>query len=173
MYVTKCRYVAGQLILDSDSRDAAGFAMRFRSGDYDIKPIRQRRSLDANAYAWLLMDKLAAVTGYAKTEIYRNYMLEIGGNSEIFVGSPDAVERLKKDWVSRGIGWQTEPFPTKDPRTAGVVLYFGSSSFDSKEMSVLIDHIQQDCLAVGIEIRDPGDVESMLKEWDKPGRVRE
>lgn len=48
----------------------------------EIKEYRERRSLDANAYCWVLLDKLSAVMGKPKTEIYRDYIREIGGNSE-------------------------------------------------------------------------------------------
>ena len=31
----------------------------------EIKRVRQRRSLDANAYAWVLIDKIAERTGFS------------------------------------------------------------------------------------------------------------
>lgn len=40
----------------------------------DLKKFRQKRSLDANAYCWTMLDKLAAVTGTGKTALYRNYI---------------------------------------------------------------------------------------------------
>lgn len=45
----------------------------------EIKPYRKKRSLDSNAYFWVLVDKLAAKLGRGKTEIYKEYIREIGG----------------------------------------------------------------------------------------------
>lgn len=47
-----------------------------------------------------------------------------------------------------------------------VTAYYGSSTYDTAQMSRLIDLIVQDCMSVGIEVRDPEDVASMLEAWD-------
>ena len=49
----------------------------------EIKPYRARRSLDANAYAWVLMDRLAEKLNESKENVYREFIKNIGGNSEI------------------------------------------------------------------------------------------
>lgn len=60
----------------------------------EVKPFRQKRSLDANAYAWVLMDRLAEKLNMSKEAIYREYIKHIGGNSE----TPDEIERMKALW---------------------------------------------------------------------------
>ena len=62
--------------------------------DIQIDKHRQRRSLDANAYCWVLLDKLAAVLRKPKTEIYRELIREVGGNSETVCCVEKAVDKL-------------------------------------------------------------------------------
>lgn len=68
----------------------------------ELKKYRKSRSLDANAYAWVLMDKLAAKTGIPKTEIYRNAVKEIGGVSTVICVQNAAAQVLREAWESRG-----------------------------------------------------------------------
>ena len=74
----------------------------------EVKRWRKRRSLDANAYAWVLMDRIAQATGVPKTEVYRQAIREIGGVSDIVAVPDNAVDKFREGWSKQGIGWQTE-----------------------------------------------------------------
>lgn len=91
----------------------------------DVKPFRKRRSLDANAYCWVLIDKLSERLGESKESIYRKYIRDIGGNSETVCVKNQAVERLCQGWQRNGIGWLTESFGSKIPGCTNVILYYG------------------------------------------------
>lgn len=131
-----------------------------------IKEKKQRRSLDANAYAWVLLDKLAERLHEPKEEIYRGYIREIGGNSETVCVKNEAVDRLTEGWENNGIGWQADTMPSKIAGCTNVILYFGSSTYDSGQMARLIDLIVQDCEAIGIETKSAEELEKLCKEWD-------
>ena len=130
-----------------------------------MKRWRERRSLDANAYCWTLIDKLAAARGLTKAEIYREAIRGIGGVSETVCVTDKAVDRLVEGWSHNGLGWFAETMPSKIPGCTNVILHYGSSTYDTKQMSALIDHIVQDCKAVGIETKTPHELESMLNDW--------
>ena len=49
----------------------------------EIKEKREKRSREANSYAWVLLDKLGAKMHIPKEDIYRELIKNIGGNSEI------------------------------------------------------------------------------------------
>ena len=66
--------------------------------DADLKIHREKRSLDANAYAWVLMGRLSAKLHIPTAEVYRQYILEIGDNFEIVPIRDDA----KDTWVKTG-----------------------------------------------------------------------
>ena len=136
----------------------------------EVKPYREKRSLDANAYFFVLADKLAEKLHTSKVEVYRNAIKDIGGVSEVVCVKNQAVERLCEGWSQNGIGWQTETFPSKIEGCTNVILYYGSSTYDTKQMSALIDHIVQDCKAVGIETRTPDEIADMLSLWESHER---
>ena len=136
-------------------------------GIREIKQKKSLRSLDANALAWVLIDKLAAATGVPSSEVYLRAVRDVGGNSEIVCIKAEAAPTLRKIWESRGLGWQTEDDISKLPGCVNVILYYGSSTFDTRQMSRLIDNLMQDARAVGIETMAPDKLAALLGEWEK------
>ena len=133
--------------------------------DLCIKKFRKGRSLDANAYYWTLCDKLAPFVNLSKEEIYRNHIKNIGGNNDMVCVQNKGVENLCSGWQKNGIGWVTETMPSKLEGCTNVVLYYGSSTYDTAQMSRLIDLCVQDCKAVGIETMTPAELEALVERW--------
>lgn len=157
--------VEGGLLLQTTDSAARRFVYDFAGGEYEIVKAKKRRSLDANAYAWVLIDKIAQAVNLAKFEVYRNAIRAIGGVSEIVCVKSEAVDRLRSTWEKNGIGWQTETMPSKIEGCVNVVLHYGSSVYDVRQMSVLIDYLVQDAKALNIEVLPPDKLEAMLHEW--------
>ena len=132
----------------------------------EVKPYRARRSLDANAYFFVLADKVAEKLNTTKVDVYRNCIKEIGGVSETVCVKDDAVEKLCEAWEEKGIGWQTDTFPSKLQGCTNVILYYGSSTYDTAQMSRLIENIIQDCKDLGIETATPDEIAYMLSLWE-------
>jgi hypothetical protein len=131
--------------------------------DIEIKKHRRRRSLDANAYAWVLIDKIAGALALDKETVYRTAIRGIGGVSETVCVREQAVQGLRRAWESNGIGWQTETMPSKIGGCANVVLYYGSSLYDTKQMSGLIEHLVSEARELGIETMAPGALCSLIE----------
>lgn len=131
----------------------------------EVKRYRERRSLDANAYCWVLLDALGARLGIDKTELYRAHIREIGGNCEIVCVKEASAEKLRSAWESHGLGWVTDQMESKLKGCVNVVLYYGSSTYDTAQMSRLIDNIVQDCKAQGIDTRTPEEIARLKEEW--------
>lgn len=127
----------------------------------------KRRSLDSNAYFWLLVDKLSEKVNIPKEDIYRNAIKNIGGVSEVVCVRNEAVEKLRSGWQKNGIGWQTDTMPSKIAGCTNVVLYYGSSTYNQQQMTRLIDNIVQDCKAVGIETMTPNELARLLEGWNE------
>ena len=83
MHVEDAKLDRGWLCLKTQPSDALKWLCKFKQGNYEIKKIRQKRSLDANAYLWVLLDKLSSELAAPKEELYRRYIREIGGVSQI------------------------------------------------------------------------------------------
>lgn len=135
--------------------------------DAEFKRHRKKRSLDANAYAWVLIDKIAFATGIPKTDIYRGAIKEIGGNSETVCVLADGAEMLKSSWESHGRGWMAEITDSKLDRCVNVVLYYGSSVYDTVQMARLIDNLVQDAKSLNIETLPPYKLEQMMGAWNE------
>ena len=136
--------------------------------DCEVKEHREKRSLDANAYCWVLIDKLAQATGIQKTEIYRKAIKEIGGVSSVVCVQEKAADRLAKGWECNGVGWFSERSESRIQGCVNVTLYYGSSAYDTHQMSRLIDHIVEDCKALGIETLTPERLAAMKEDWNAP-----
>ena len=133
----------------------------FKAGvEYEIKPYKQKRSLSANAYCWVLLDMLADKLHSTKEEVYRQAISHVGVFEEIKIENPEALKRFKRIWRANGEGWLTK---TLDEKT--ILAYYGSSTYDTKQMARLIDYVQDECKSQGIEVRPQWEVEAMIKEW--------
>ena len=123
---------------------------------------REKRSLDANAYAWVLMQKIAEAI---HTDKWSVYLMMLERYSPVFthiIVRPEAVERVKGEWRTvKVLG------PIQVNGSSGIQLqcYFGSSTFDSKEMASFIDGIVSECKEMGIETLPPDEIERMRREW--------
>lgn len=135
--------------------------------DITVKPFRKKRSLDANAYAWVLIDRLAEKMNLSKEEIYQRAIRRIGGVSETVCVVDSAVDSVCRAWRTHGLGWMAETVESKLEGCTNIILYYGSSIYDTKQMTSLIDNIVQDCQAVGIETKTPAQIEKMLALWGK------
>ena len=130
-----------------------------------VKQFRKKRSLDANAYCWVLIDKLSEVTGFEKEVIYQGAIKEIGGVSETVCVQNKAVEKITRAWSYKGLGWLTETFESKIDGCTNVILYYGSSTYDTAQMSRLIDNIVQECKTFGIKTMPPNKLEALIAAW--------
>lgn len=131
----------------------------------EFKKFRRKRSLDANAYAWVLIDKIAEAMQISKTEVYRNAIKNIGGVSDTICAQDAAVDKLRRGWEQRGLGWQTDAEPSKIEGCTNIVMYYGSSSYDTKQMSALIDLLIEDARELEIETATPEELERYKEEW--------
>lgn len=135
--------------------------------DIEIKEHREKRSLDANAYCWVLIGKLAAKLKSTPDEVYRHYIPDIGGNYSIVPVRADRLEYWEKIWCSGHIGRMVKdigPCRTLDGYN-NVISYIGSSDYDTAQMSRLIDLIVQDCKDQGIETLTPDKLDAMKSKW--------
>lgn len=130
-----------------------------------VEKQKRKRSLDANAYFWVLCDKLAEKTKIPKIEIYRDAIRNIGGNNSVICVRNFEVDKLRATWERNGLGWQTDTMPSKTEGCTNVILYYGSSTYNTEQMSRLIDNIVQDCNEQGIETMTPAELALLKEAW--------
>lgn len=129
----------------------------------EIKQFRHKRSIDSNAYMWVLLSKMADALKTTKDELYLQILDRYGVFTHIVV-KPDVVNRIKQEWRTvRELGEVTIN------NTKGIQLqcFFGSSTYDTKEMSVLIDGVVSECKGLDIETVTARQLEEMKQAWGK------
>ena len=134
--------------------------------DLEVKEHRKKRSLDANAMAWSLINQIADVLRIPPVEVYRQAIMNIGGNYEIIPIKEEAAEQFKLVWQARGLGWPcVDMGKSKIDGYRNLRAYYGSSSYDTRQMSQLIDNLVQDCKALDIEVMTERERSLLLEEW--------
>ncbi len=132
---------------------------------YEIKEYKKKRSLDANSYCWVLCKKIADVLRITKEEVYRKAINEVG-KFEILPIKDEAVKTFINAWTSKGVGWICEVLnKSKLDGYTNVIAYYGSSIYDTKEMSILIDNIVQEAKQLEIETMSPREIEQLMSMW--------
>lgn len=139
----------------------------------EIKKKSKPKTLDANAYLWVLCQKIAeklTVGGAytSKEDVYRRCIRDAGSHV-ITPIKADAVGRWKEIWESKGIGWVCESLG-ECRNTKGYINmlnYYGSSVYDREEMSRLLDCVVDEAEKLGVETRDENDINSLISSWNE------
>lgn len=133
--------------------------------DIEAKKHRNKRSLDANAYCWTLLGKLSEKMNIKPADIYKMEIKDIGVY-EVLPIKDAAVEKFVQAWQKNGIGWICEVIgKSKIEGYTNIKAYYGSSTYDTKEMSRLIDSIVYDCKMQGIETATPEELARLKEAW--------
>lgn len=136
----------------------------------ELKKWYQKRSLDANAYCWVLCDKIAKElskdgTVITKEQVYKDAILQIG-TFEPMIIELKAYDNFKRIWEKQGLGFLVQEVSKKD-KCVKVHCYYGSSTYNSKEMSLLIELIIGLAESLNIETKSQAEIDSLLESWDK------
>lgn len=135
----------------------------------EISKKRHQRSKEANAYMWVLIDKIADAIRDTRENIYRQAVREAGVFTDVKVQTGEPMAELIADWSDNGIGWFAETFEKIYDEEAGqmrmVRLYKGSSRYDTKQMSRLLDYVIDSAKSLGIETATPDEIARMKATW--------
>lgn len=135
----------------------------------ELKKWVKKRTLDCNAYMWVLIQKIAEKIStedaiVTKEDIYKDAIKNVGAYSIVPIKS-EAVEEWTRIWKSNGIGWICETQPSKLDGFTNVMCYHGSSVYNQKEMNRLVNVIVEECRNLGIETKPDEELKSLLEEW--------
>ena len=133
-----------------------------------VKEYRQKRSLSQNAYMWVLLDEIAKVVGNTKEEIYKTLVKDYGV-FEVLPLKDEAVKRFNHNWEKNGLGWFTQIIgKSKLKGYTNLIAYYGSSTYDTKEMTRLLNAVVEECKELGIQTMTLSEI-MMLKNDNDGG----
>lgn len=127
---------------------------------YEITEYHEKRSLSANAYAWVLINKIADVLRKSKEEVYFQMLKDYGQSEFVSVKTNINVKGFFKYYEEWGRGF------VDGKEFTHYKVFKGSSEYDSKEMAILIDGIIQEAQNLGIETITPAEKERLLRELE-------
>ena len=128
-------------------------------GRFEIKEYKEKRSLNANNYAWHLITEMANVMRMDKEDVYLKMLQSYGQSSMISVLSNIDISRFIKYYEKAGES------TLNGKEFTHYKVYTGSSEYNTKEMSILIDGIVQECKNLGIETLPTSELERLKEEW--------
>lgn len=161
MQITSVRVAGDELILSSpDKGEIRRFAYNFKAGNYEIERKRKKRSTDANALCWKLCTEIANVLRTDKESIYVDMLKKYGQSDIVSVLSQVDVKGYFKYYDEFGKG------TVNGKEFTHYRVYKGSSEYDTKEMSILIDGIIDEAKALDVEVISEREKSLLLQEWD-------
>lgn len=136
--------------------------------DITAKKHRNRRSVNANALLWKCLEDIAAAIDSDKWSIYLQ-MLKKYGEFTYIVVKPQAVPMLKNQWR------ECEELGEIDIHgTTGIQMlcYYGSSTYDTKQFSRLLNGVMSEMKEIGIETPTEEQMRKSLERWESYGKTK-
>ena len=130
---------------------------------YDLKidKHRNKRSLDANNYAWYLITEIANVLRLSKEEVYLQMLKDYGQREYASLLADVDPRRISKYYELQGV------FKHNSNTFKSYMFYVGTSQYDSKEMSIFIDGVVQEARQLDIETLEDIEIKRLIEEMEK------
>ena len=124
---------------------------------FEVRVWRSRRSLNQNAYYWVLLGRLGYVLGYASDELHRHMLREYGVYDVFTVRDDVPLDDYFRyyDTVGEGV--------MDGVRYVHVRAFKGSSEMDTAEFTRLLNGVIEECRQQGIETDTPEQVARMKR----------
>ncbi len=134
----------------------------------EIRQQRPKRSLNANAYCWVLIGEIAEKLNISNDVVYEAMLRRYSKAYTYMIVKPEAVEKVKATLKAGHIyAYEVGNVSVGGKEGVQLQLYYGSSTFDTKQMSRLIDGIVSEAKDLGIETATPAELARYKEEWGK------
>lgn len=152
----------GRLVLDLDG-DFRNTYDKLKNCDVEVtvEKYSESRTLKANAYLWVLVTKIANALRESKEDIYLDMLKSYGQG-----GAVSVEERFAQDFE--------RTYKYREYLGASMLngklfnhyrFWVGSSEYTREEFSILLDGVVQEAKNLGIEVKSPEEIESIMREW--------
>lgn len=162
MKIDGAKMVDGGLLLQTADHTARRFVYEFKPGDYEITKAKQKRSLNANAYCWVLISRIGDVLRMSKEEVYFDMLRHYGQGGTISV-QERFTGNFERTYKYHELLGKSE---LKGKPFVHYRFWVGSSEYSRQEMAILIDGIVQEAKQLDIETLTPQELARMKAEWE-------
>lgn len=143
--------------------------MKDKQLDIKLTQHREKRSLDANAYFHVLVDKIRGKTGYSFSRV-KNELITSYGQIEYIDGQQVVIKtNIQPDQMAEQETLHCKPVRVEmqgDREITFYRVYRGSHTYNTAEMSRLIDGTVQEAKDLGIETMTPAQIERTMSLWE-------
>lgn len=127
--------------------------------DVQIEKHKEKRSTNANAYLWKLVTEIGNTMRLSKEEVYENMLKSYGQSIMIPLpkgNNPSGYSKYYEYECSRQLNGKDADW---------YKIYKGSSEYNTKEMSILLEGVVQEARNLGIKTKDDIELERMIDKW--------
>ena len=126
---------------------------------FKIGKHREKRSLNANNYAWALLTEIANIVRESKEDVYLTMLKEYGQCEMISVKAHipigDYIKYCEEAGESTLNGTTFKHYR----------VYKGSSEFTKEEMAIFLDGVISEAKDLGIDVRTPDEIARLKSLW--------
>lgn len=128
---------------------------------YDVKisKHRKKRSLNANSYLWKLVTEIGNILNKSKEEVYLQMLIDYGQSEMVSILSEIEVKGYFKYYKLAGSSMLNGKIFNH------YKIYKGSSEYNTKEMSILLNGVVQEARNLGIKTKEDYELEKLIEEW--------
>lgn len=150
-----------QITLEVDEHPTVYDELKEQELSIELKKYRKKRSLDANALMWKCLGEIASVLRADKWQIYLEMLKRYGRYTYICV-KPNVVEAVKQQWRECE---EVGEVNINGEKSVQLLCYFGSSTYNTHEFSVLLDGIMSEMKEIGLKTPSDEEYERSLEAW--------
>lgn len=173
-------YKSNRFVINYPKEDFDSYANLYESvgvidkdAEYEItiRKKRSKRSMNANAYSWVLTGKLADEMRISKDECHALMLARYGQTAVDSHGKPLMISvsaDVPLSEVTSKVGY-VAPLATHGFIGNKEFIHYrvlrGSSDYNSEEMAVFIDGLVDECKLQGIQTLTDREIDSMIEDW--------
>lgn len=126
---------------------------------FDLVEHRKKRSLNANSYMWALINEIANAMRLSKEEVYLQMLKDYGQSEVISLLSSINVDGYFKYYEVIGESI------LNNKEFKHIRIFKGSSEYDTREMSILLQGVVEEANSLGIETMTKDEIEHLKELW--------
>lgn len=156
------RGLSGGSVVTIETSAPPAEAEKLKDKQVEVKEIRRKRTLDANALLWACIGDISKAIMADKWDIYLAMLKRYGAFTYVVV-KPEAVDMVKRQWREAEV---IGDFTVNGQKAVQMLCYYGSSTYDSKQFAALLDGVISEMKEMGLTPPDRGEMKRTLEAWE-------
>lgn len=151
--------------IDTEPVEELNVLGRMEQIDILAEKHKKKRSNDANGLLWYCLGEIAKSMSPPadKWDVYLDMLKHYGQYTYICV-KPNVVDAMKAQWRECEVVGEID---INGQQAVQMLCYFGSSTYDSKQFSVLLEGVIGEMKNLGLTPPTPKELRRVIEQWEK------